>query len=1002
MPKNTSIKSGERRDATILFADLQGFTSLSERMDPEEMDALMNRVFGAFEEIIVARGGVVEKYIGDALVAVFGVTELHEDDPQRALESALAFLERNRALEEELSPKGARLAFRIGVHSGLIATGDRGAYKVVTGHPMAMAQRLQSAAPVDGVLVSDAVKERCEGDYEFEGPDSLQAKGASEPLTAWRLVGPSQALSRDEGPLVGRQEELEELLRLYVRHDPTLAAGAFLIGEAGIGKSRLARALVERVERFPEFGSPVLVARAQKYRPMRYAVVVDLVLEYLGVDPASGSDAVAAALAAKAGIEPVHARRFASLLEPEGSEAPDADIVLSLFSIFSAMLDRHAKAVYSAFVFVDNAQAMDRASREFLAYYLKNGRRKPFTLLAGRDQGQALRDAFPELRPLRLAPLRQDEARALARAHWADIPERLLEAVVAQSGGNPLFVREYALFARKHRDLSSLPGTIQNIFLASLDRYGPDVRELAAALSVFLLNFDVREAGRVFEAAGGDPAIVPGALEALERDGVLARSGEKYAFALDVFKKALYASILNHNKKVLHGVVADLMLENRSKNRLRLIHHLMKSERWPEAADAIRTDPARNYGYEYLAYIDPLYKRLARSAPDTAVQLLITKSALHFNAGKMAEAEEELKRVLRIAVSERDDVCMGFAYHMICAHNVMSSAYQKARFTGQKALYYYRRAGMAARSVQNVLRHMALAEAQRNNFEEATAIVDQMAAVPGRDDFEYASARAECRLLAGDYRGALDALDAAPRPGDDDYLSVTTFFGMDLRLKILWQLCDFKAMAPAARALLDAGALSDSCVSQAQAMLAASSTLFGDLKAAREAFMRAEYYADKIRNDYDRVESQRTLALCHYVAGNARKAESLAREALVLGLRHSCYYPTFTALLLLVQLALGRGDEDEARFFLAEASYVLATGLLLPNKDAILYYYYASTLTREGDRGAAGALRHAAIARRLLEDEKARLGNSDLVTNFLSIRGFGEADRRLAAMGKDE
>ncbi|GAB1457061.1 hypothetical protein MASR2M48_23690 [Spirochaetota bacterium] len=99
------MKSGERRNATILFADLEGFTALSERMDPEEIDTLMSRLFGAFEEIIVARGGVVEKYIGDALVAVFGVGELHEDDPQRAIESALAFLERNRSLEGELAPE---------------------------------------------------------------------------------------------------------------------------------------------------------------------------------------------------------------------------------------------------------------------------------------------------------------------------------------------------------------------------------------------------------------------------------------------------------------------------------------------------------------------------------------------------------------------------------------------------------------------------------------------------------------------------------------------------------------------------------------------------------------------------------------------------------------------------------------------------------------------------------------------------------------------------------
>ncbi|HRW25005.1 MAG TPA: adenylate/guanylate cyclase domain-containing protein [Spirochaetia bacterium] len=999
MAKISSIKSGERRNATILFADLQGFTALSERMDPEEMDALMTRVFGAFEEIIVSRGGVVEKYIGDALVAVFGVPELHEDDPQRALESALAFLERNRALEGELAPRGATLSFRIGVHSGLIATGDRGSFKVVTGHPMAIAQRLQAAAEPDRVLVSDAVKERCDADFDFDGPIGLAVKGASDELVAWRLVGPAQEGSRDQGPFVGRRDELEELLRLYVRHDPQTAAGMYLVGEAGIGKSRLAHALMERVRRFPEFGSPVLSAKAQRFRPLRYAVVVDLVLDYLGVDSLSSPEAIASALAAQPGIERAHAELFASLLSPgaaDDARARDSDTVLALFSIFSALMGRYERAVYPAFMFIDNAQAMDRQSMEFIAYYLRSAPCRPFALLAGREHGQSMRDAFPDLKALRLYPLARDEAAALASAYWPQIPDRLLEAVLAQAGGNPLFVREYALFARKHRDLSSLPGTIQNMFIASLERFGPAARELATACSVFLLNFDAEEAARVYEAAGGDPSTVPASLEALRSDGILTLSGERYAFALDVFRKALYSTILNHNKRILHGVVADIMLSKPARNRFRLIRHLMKAERWLEAADVIRSDPDRNYGYEYLAIIDPLYKRLAKPNPDAAVQLLITKSALNFNAGKIDEAEEDLKRVMRIAVNERNPLCMGFAYHMICAHNVMASSFQKARFTGQKALHYYRQSGLAARSVQNVVRHVALSEIQRGNFEEARQMVESTAAIPGRDEFEYASAVAEERLYSGDYRGALAAVESVGDRSDGSYGAVARFFGNDLRLKVLWQLCDFRALGPAAKALLDSGGLSDAIVSQAHAMLAASATLYGDAKAARESFMQAEYYADKVRNDYDRIESSRTLALCHFVAGNERKAETAAREALILGLRHSCYYPTFTALMLLVQIAAGRGDDEEAGFFLAEASYFFSTGFLLPNKDAIIYYYYAGSIAADGS-----SARSRGIARRLLEEEKARIGDPELVANFLASRGFGEIEAALDGIRED-
>ena len=996
MPKTIAIKSGERRNATILFADLQGFTSLSERMDPEEMDALMSRVFGMFEDIIITHGGVVEKYIGDALVAVFGVPQLHEDDAQRALESAMAFLERNRTLEHTLTPHGARLSFRIGVHAGLIATGDRGSFKVVTGHPMAIAQRLQDAAEPDSVLVSDAVKERCETEYDFEGPLKLSLKGTTEPLTAWRLKGPALAGLHDVGPCIGRKDMLDELMRLYVRHDPATTNGRYILGEAGIGKTRLAQAFIERIKRFPDYSSPVLMAKAQKYRPERYAVVIDLVLEYIGVDPQSGPEALASALGAVQGIEPQHARRFAELLHATGRSPQDSDVVLSLFSIFSAIMRRHAGAVYAALLFIDNAQDMDRSSREFLAYYFKNGVHKPCILMAGRDHPASFRDSFPELKPLRLGPLAQEDARALVRAHWPEAPERSVEAIVAQSGGNPLFVREYTLFAMKHKDLSSLPGTIQNMFMASLDRYEPALRAFITAMSVFLQGFDEKDAARVFEAYGGDPALVPKALETMARAGILTRNGDRFSFALDVFKKALYASILNHNKKILHGVVADIMLSRSPRNRLRLLYHLVKSERWSEASEVIRSDPARNYTYEYLDYIDTLYKRLSRTTPDDATKLLITKSALYFNAGQMDEAECELKRVMRFAVEKKDNLCMGFAYHMICANASMSYGFQKSRFTGQKALYYYRKAGIAPRSVQNVMRHMAFAELQRNNFEEARSLVAQMSDLADRDETELRNAQAEGALLSGDYHHALRILDAAERSRDEDYDFVARFFGMDLRLKVLWQLCDFPALEPAARSLFEAGDLSDTIMSQAQAMLAVSASLRGDSKTAGEGFMQSEYYSDKVRNDFDRVDSLRTMAVCHYVAGNIRKAESIAREALVLGLRHSCYYPTFTVLMLLVQISAGRGNIDEARFFLVEASYFSSTGLLLPSKDTILYYYWASRLLDDDQSG-----KRALIARTLLLDEISRLGDPELAANFRSIRGFGDIERALAGIGEE-
>ncbi len=994
MPKS-AIKSGERRTATILFADMKGFTSLSERMDPEEMDTLMNRVFGTFEEIIKSNGGIVEKYIGDALVAVFGVPELHEDDPIRAIESALEFLERNRALSRELAGKAGDVQFRVGIHSGLIATGTRGDFDVVTGHAMTVAQRLQSEAEPNGILVSDALRENCESDFDFSGPLELTVRGKSEKIRAWAVRGAAVGESAETGPFVGRKEILEDLLRLYIKDDTSIITGRYIVGEAGMGKTRLVQALIERIRKFPDFNSPVLRARAQGYRNSRYAVVSDLITEYLGLEPYSQASEIRAALAKVPGVADEHIRRFVDLLDPKKASAADPDLVLSLFSVFSAIMENHASSMYSSFVFVDNAQALDRLSREFFQYYFKNGRIKPFVIMAGREHPQNLRDAFADLKGLRLGVLSGEDAKALALAHLPEGSAALLDAIVSQGMGNPLFIREYALFARKHKDLSNLPDTIQNIFLTSLERYDGPTRDLVMKLSVFLLHFSADDARRIQKASDEDETIVDRALKRLVQDGVLNRAGDYYNFTLDVFKKALYASLLNHNKRIIHSLIADIMLEGENPTRLRLIHHLMHAERWLEASQIMRRDPARTYTYEYLAYIDTLHRNLAKAAPEDAVQLLILKSSLFFNSGKIEEAELELKRIMRSALAQKNDNSMGFAYHMICALNTMAYAFQKAQFTGQKALYYYRRSAMSARSVQNVVRYIAFAEMMRNNFQEARTLIEQMKDIPEFDDFEYTTARAEYRALSGDYHGALALLDgqACLNEGDCDYEVVARFFGMDQKLKILWQLCDFAALGPAARAMLDAGALSEMSMAGAHAMLAVSQNFTGDKKSASESFLQAEFYADLIRNDYDRIDALRTLALCHFISGEEKKAEAFAMEGMSLGLRHSCYFPTFTLAMVLVQIQVRRNKSDEARFFLREASYFFTTGLLLPYKDVILYYYYSSQLFEGKD-----SERSATIAYKLIEDEKGRIREKVLVDGFLSTRGYGEIQKNLARL----
>jgi len=191
--------------------------------------------------------------------------------------------------------------------------------------------------------------------------------------------------------------------------------------------------------------------------------------------------------------------------------------------------------------------------------------------------------------------------------------------------------------------------------------------------------------------------------------------------------------------------------------------------------------------------------------------------------------------------------------------------------------------------------------------------------------------------------------------------------------------------------------LSESSMAQAYAMLGTALYKCCEPNSATENFLQADYYIQHIKNDFDRVDALRTLSLCQYVCGNLHEAETYAQEALALALRHSCYYPTFTILMVLVQLNVDQGKETTAKFYLTEASYLLSTGFLLPAKDLILYYYYSAVL------GTAENLEKTKrLAWNLLQDEKARLQTSEAVQEFLSIRHFSEVDALFSGVESNE
>ncbi len=236
---------------TVLFSDVTGSTAIGERLDPEYLRGVMSRYFAAAQRAIERHGGTVEKFIGDAVMAVFGIPDLHEDDALRAVRAAIDVREAVRGLSAEVEARhGLPVQVRIGVNTGEVVAGDATVrQQLVTGDAVNVAARLEQAADPDEILIGPLTRHLVRDAVRAEPTPPLLLKGKSEPITAWRLEATSPDAEsharRLDGPMVGRESELEQLRALLAAAVETRSCRLVtIIGAAGIGKSRLVHEFV--------------------------------------------------------------------------------------------------------------------------------------------------------------------------------------------------------------------------------------------------------------------------------------------------------------------------------------------------------------------------------------------------------------------------------------------------------------------------------------------------------------------------------------------------------------------------------------------------------------------------------------------------------------------------------------------------------------------------------------------------------------------------------------
>jgi len=991
MSELENLKEGERRFVTVLFADMKDFTALSEKMDPEEMDGLMSHVFSAFQQIVERHDGSVEKYIGDAMVAVFGVPRIHEDDPARAVNAAIDFLDHVRKRSRLLQRRDVNVGFRIGINTGLITTGKRGQFEVVTGHAMTVAARLESFAPLNTIFVSESTREKCAEDFHFSHPYTLQVKGNGAPISAFIVKGRNANPFPDDSLFVGRDALMDTLTRAYLRHAPGATDGFFLVGEAGVGKTRLITRFVERVRQFPEADSAVLYTRAQRFQRVQFAAVSNLLSHYFQFEQEAEKSRIAESLQQSLSLDEKTVNDFVSLLVDDPARVGDNQAFVVLYMVLKAIVKKHESSPYPVMVVIDNAHFVDPQSRDFFRFFLKNADVKPFFLFGARSADDDLLDIFRGVGTVRVSPLSKEEATRLVARLWPECEdEQVISTILENSAGNPLFIREYVKFAAENRDTSTLPTTIQNIFLTSVDSYQTALRELLKKLSIFVHSFTVDDARYLQEKTDADVRVVDSGLAFFLREGILIQEQDIYMFRHDLFKQAVYSSLLNHNKRILHRLVAARMQSFADPHVLRLLHHLSSGEDFGELRHVLLAAPNVSVSMDYLRFFDVLLQHTPEQDFDDITEYLFHKSAILFNNGNSEDAYTILKRILKISIQRKNPGFSARAYHLLTAYNMKSYAFGKARLCGRKALYYYRSVPDSVSQRQNVLKLMSASELLDNHPQESDHLLEQMGALETEGRGEFLAARVESLLLRGEYGSARELVLPVVREMDhvsNDYWLSTQF----LAVLAFWLVCDIPSLKATAHALSTAPSSHYANLSQIHAYCAAAAWLSGEAEDAASCLQQAEFYSYQIKNDFDRIDALRTLSEILLISGREEQAEQMALEGIAIGLRHSSYFPAFSLLILLVEMYEKRGQYGDARFFLDEATFYVEFDPLLRNRDLILYYYYANLLTEPED-----SLRHLERAKDLLQLEKKRIGSNAFVKTFLTLRSFGAVENSLA------
>jgi class 3 adenylate cyclase/tetratricopeptide (TPR) repeat protein len=654
--------AGERRHATIAFSDLSGYTTLNERLDPEEVEALMGRIKRESVTIVERHGGIVNQFVGDEVMALYGVPLARRGDPARAVRAAFELHAAVRAIGAEVAPRiGCSLSMHTGASTGRVVvrrSDTRAGQFTVTGDTVNTAARLRGLAADDEVVVGADTWREVSTLFEAEAGDAVNVKGKMQPVVPYRIRG-ELGQSESGRPFIGRIEELQQFDTL-LGSCRELERGRLVIvrGDPGIGKTRLLGEFQARAATlgFACHRAAVLDFGAETGRD----AVRSLVRGLLGLGPEAGEPerhAAAARACAEAMTMAENEMFVCELLDvdPPPAQRPiyaalSRDARVRGVGDTLGDLVRHASAQRPLVLLVEDVHWADVWTLERLATVAALAPTQALLLVVstrfeGDPSAGPWRSALhgTPMTSIDLVPLSAEDAEHLAES-FSGMASELVRECVQRAAGNPLFLEQLLLNAEV-AGLENLPGTIQSLVHARLDRLDAADKQAVQAAAVLGQRFSLEALRHLVEAPDYDGA-------ALIAHFLVRREGSGFLFCHALIRNGVYESALRTRRRQLHVRAAGWYEKD---DPVLAAEHFERAEDKRAPAAYLAATEFEAQQFHYMRALALAERGLALGADsDARGALLSARAALLLELGRVPESIDAYREAIEVAATPAD------------------------------------------------------------------------------------------------------------------------------------------------------------------------------------------------------------------------------------------------------------------------------------------------------------------------------------------------------------